>query len=119
MRLFQLLALPFMGVMLIVSVRSLFKVPSRPLPALSWIVLWLTGMLGVMYPDSTTQFAKLLGIRRGADLLTYSAVLGSIVAFYVMSLRLKQMTREITLLTREVALLDAERKKEPPPGPPA
>ena len=61
-------------------------------------------------PNETTEIAKLVGIRRGADLLIYSAVLGFVVGFYVVSLRLRQMSREITLLTREVALLEAERQ---------
>jgi len=119
MRLFQMIALPCMAAMLLVSARSLVKTPARPLAPLAWIALWLTGMVAVIYPDSTTQLARMLGIRRGADLLVYSAVLASIAGFYVMSVRLRQLSREITVLTREVALLEAERKKEIPPGPTA
>jgi hypothetical protein len=115
MRLFQLLALPFIAVMLAVSIRNLFKVPSRITVALFWVVLWLATLFAVMYPDSTTRFARAFGIYRGADLLVYSAVLAFIVGFYVVSLRLRQMSREITVLTRELALLDAERKNDRPP----
>ena len=60
--------------------------------------------------------AERAGNRRGADLLVYSAVLSFSVGFYVVSLRLRQMSREITLLTREVALLEAERSKDGPPS---
>lgn len=111
MRLFQLVAIPLMVVMLLVSARNLFQ-RARFLVSLAWMVLWIAGLLAVIYPDETTEIAKLVGIRRGADLLIYSAVLAFIVGFYVVSLRLRQMSREITLLTREVALLEAERKAE-------
>ncbi len=116
MRLFQLIALPFIAAMLLVSIRSLFKVPARLAATLFWVALWLATLVAVLYPDTTTQIARALGIYRGADLLVYSAVLAFIVGFYVVSLRLRQMSREITVLTRELALLEAERKKDSPPG---
>jgi hypothetical protein len=47
-----------------------------------------------------------LGIRRGADLLVYCMVLGFLVGFYVVYLKFRQLTREITVLTRELALRD-------------
>jgi hypothetical protein len=93
MRLFQLIALPFIAVMVIVSVRNLIKNRARLLAALFWVLLWV-------------------GIYRGADLLVYSAVMAFSVGFYVVSLRLRQQSREITVLTRELALLEAERKND-------
>ncbi len=116
MRLFQLLALPLIAAMLAVSVRNLFKSPSRLMVSLFWSGLWLATLVAVVYPDTTTRLARALGIYRGADLLVYSAVLAFIAGFYLVSLRLRQMSREITLLTREVALLEAERQKDSPPS---
>jgi len=112
MLLFQLVAVPFIVVMLGISIRNLFKPPVRLVNASFWVVLWLATLFSVIYPDTTSKLARALGIHRGADLLVYSAVMAFIVGFYVVSLRLRQMSREITLLTREVALLDAERAKE-------
>lgn len=117
MRLFQLIALPFIATMLIFSVRNLFRVSARRTAALFWVVLWLATLIAVTYPNATTRVARALGIYRGADLLVYSAVLAFIVGFYVVSLRLRQLSREITVLTRELALLDAERRHDSRPGP--
>jgi hypothetical protein len=111
MSLFQLIAIPVIVVMLAVSIRNLFKAPARIAATLFWVVLWLATLFAVIYPDTTSQLARALGIHRGADLLVYSAVITFIAGFYVVSLRLRQMSREITLLTREVALLEAERAK--------
>lgn len=108
MSLFQLVAIPLLMVMLLISARNLFQ-RARLWASLAWTLLWLAGIIAVINPDETTEVAKLVGIRRGADLLIYSAVLGFGVGFYVVSLRLRQMSREITLLTREVALLEADR----------
>jgi hypothetical protein len=112
MRLFQIIALPFIAAALLLSVRNLVKGRGRFAASLFWVLLWLATMFAVVDPDATTRVARTLGIYRGADLLVYSAVLAFIAGFYLVSLRLRQMSREITVLTREVALLDAERRKD-------
>ena len=109
MSLFQLVAIPLLLVMMLLSARNLFQ-RARFLTSLAWTLLWLVGVIAVINPDETTEIAKLVGIRRGADLLIYSSVLAFGVGFFVVSLRLRQMSREITLLTREIALLEAARK---------
>jgi hypothetical protein len=109
MKVFQLIAIPLIGVMLQLSARNLFQ-RARLLSSLFWTAVWAAALVAVIYPDETTEIAKTLGIRRGADLLLYSAVLAFSAGFYVVSLRLRQVSREVTLLTREVALLEAERK---------
>jgi hypothetical protein len=115
--LFQSIAVPFIVVMIGISIRNLFTPPVRVVNSLFWLVLWLATLFSVIYPDTTSQVARAVGIHRGADLLVYCAVMAFIAGFYVVSLRLRQMSREITLLTREVALLEAERTKDGPPGP--
>lgn len=112
MRLFQLLALPFIAAMLFVSARNLFLVRARLIASMFWVLLWLATFIAVVDPDKTTEVARALGIYRGADLLVYSAVLAFIVGFYLVYLRLRQLSREITLLTRELALRDASAGRE-------
>src|SRR5688572_16772398 len=112
MRLFQILTVPFIAVMLVLSARNLLGDRARALVSLFWLLLWSAMLVAVVVPDKTTEVARALGIQRGADLLVYSAVLAFTVGFYVGYLRMRQMSREITLLTRELALLDAERTKE-------
>jgi small membrane protein len=109
MRLFQLFALAFVAVMLVVSVRNFLRVRARPLAAVFWLLLWSAAGIALVMPDATTQVARLLGIRRGADLVAYSTALGFLVGFYLVYLKVRQLTREITILTREVARLDARR----------
>jgi hypothetical protein len=112
MRLFQLLAVPFIAAMLVVVVHNLIRVRVRPLASLFWLLLWAAALVAVAAPDETTALARALGIQRGADLIVYSAVLAFIVGFYLVYLRMRQMSREITLLTREIAILDGRRPSE-------
>ncbi len=109
MRLFQILVLPFIAAMFVVSARSLFRVRARPLASAFWLLVWSAAGVAVAQPEMTTQVARVLGIRRGADLLMYCTVLGFLVGFYVVYLKVRQLTREITVLTRELAILDARR----------
>ena len=116
MSLFQLVAIPLIVVMLLLSARSLLQ-RARLLTSLFWTLLWIAALVAVIYPEQTTDIARALGIRRGADLVVYSAVLSFIVGFYVVSLKLRHLSREVTVLTRELALIEAERQREGRPSP--
>ena len=118
MSVFQLVAVSLIVVMLLVSARNLFK-RARLLTSLFWTLLWMAALVAVINPEQTTNIAKALGIRRGADLVVYTSVLGFIAGFYIVSLKLRSLSREVTVLTRELALLEAERKTEGRPSPPA
>ena len=115
MRLFQVIAVPFIAIMLAVSLRNLIRGRARVMASLFWALLWIATLVAVLYPDTTTKLARALGIHRGADLLVYSAVIAFSVGFYLVSWRLRQLSREVTLLTRELALIEAERKNDGAP----
>jgi hypothetical protein len=72
-------------------------------------LLWAAAGLAVIQPDLTTKVAHTVGIRRGADLLLYCAVVAMIAGFLMIYVRLRRLRREITLLVRELALRDGER----------
>ena len=63
--------------------------------------------------EGTTTVASLLGIRRGADLLLYCTALGSILGFFMMYLRLRRVRRDLTVLTRQIAIRLADRQAAP------
>jgi len=78
--------------------------------ALPWAVLWTATGLAFAWPESIAHVARGLGVRRGADLVSYVAVLGTLVGFFWFWLRLRHMNRHITLLVRQVALEEAARE---------
>lgn len=89
--------------------------------ALPWILIWSVASFCIAWPETTAILARRIGVQRGADLVSYVAILGTLVGFFVMSIRVRHLNRCITLLVRELALSEAERSGLPqgPPGRPS
>ena len=82
---------------------------------LSPIVAYLTplvcvlGIALVIRPDWSSQAAKLVGVGRGADLILYLWTAISILLLANTHFRMRILRADITVLAREVALLEARR----------
>ncbi len=70
-------------------------------------LLWIAAGVAVVYPRITVIVARVLGIGRGADLVSYCAVVFMMVGFSMIYVRLRRLRREVTLLVRELAIRDA------------
>jgi small membrane protein len=74
------------------------------------LVLGLLGVGGtfVVFPDLSNDVAHLLGLWRGADLVTY--LLEILLLFVVLhhAVRFSEMEANMTILVRRLALLEAE-----------
>lgn len=76
-----------------------------------WVIFWFVAAAIVVVPDSTFYFAKMLGIGRGSDLVVYLAlVLLFFLVFKLMTVTERQK-KEITELTRQLALKDEKNNK--------
>jgi hypothetical protein len=73
----------------------------------AWGGLWIVGLLAVCQPDATTRVAAMMGIRRGADLLLYCSSLAMLAGFFMMYVRLRRVRSDLTILTRQVAIMTA------------
>lgn len=71
-----------------------------------WTLLWLAVILFVAFPTGSSALASLLGIGRGVDVLTYSAIFVMLSLLLRFHIRLEQQSRAITKLTRRLALKD-------------
>jgi hypothetical protein len=115
---FQIIALATLGLLAALTVASLVR-NRRPAAAL-WLPVWIAAGVAVVEPNATTWVAHWLGIERGADLVFYSAVLGGLVAFFLVFLRLRSLNRQITVLTRHIATANPKPPIDPAPtGEPA
>lgn len=73
-----------------------------------WSLLWV-GVAGVASrPESATIVARRLGVGRGADVVVYLALAAVFYLLFRMLARLEDHERQITRLTRELALKDLE-----------
>lgn len=75
-----------------------------------WMLLWLAVGVVALIPELTNRLADLLGIGRGADVVVYTAIVVIIAILFRISVRLEQLDRAITKVTRELAL--RERRRE-------
>ena len=122
MTLFQVIGLPLICLMVLVSGVNLIRRRSSLAVGTFWLLLWTAAGIAVAVPDATTRVANALGILRGADLVFYCAVLGGFVGFFLVYVRLRELNRQITVLTRELALrgrIDPAPARELPPHDPA
>jgi len=106
---FQIVALTILAVFLVLTITAgLFKKVTRG-EAAFWGVVWIAAAVAIVRYDWTMVVARMLGIGRGADLLLYGSVGVMLVGFMMVYVRLRRLRREITLITRHLALNEAQR----------
>ena len=84
----------------------------RPAAAIILIIA-IAGILAAVDPDRTTRFARTIGINRGTDLIVYLVTIVVFQGFVIFYLRLRKVRRELTLLVRQLALLEASSRDDP------
>lgn len=98
---------------LLVIAKVLFRLRAKELTAggaVLWILFWLAAGVVVVTPGTSSYFAKLVGIGRGADLVIYISLAVLFFLVFKLMIRLEHLNKDITELTREVALRDRRDK---------
>lgn len=104
---FQLVGITLTSVFACLSLAARFRGRIGSRSGLAWVILWLSAGAAIAFPESTAMLARFLGISRGADLVFYSAILGMLMGFFAIYVKLRRIERNITTLVREVALSQA------------
>lgn len=92
------------------------RVSAREAIALGLLIT--IGILAAAWPEMTTTIARKLGIRRGADLISYLTTLVMLVGFVMVYIRLRKLRRDVTILVRELAIARAHKGSDVDPAPP-
>jgi hypothetical protein len=71
----------------------------------------LVAIFTIIFPNTTNTIAGWFGVGRGADLLLYLLTLAFIFAMFNSYTQEKRLQKRIVLLTRKVAILEANQKK--------
>ena len=79
---------------------------------LFWIGFWMLATVIVVWPNSTMQLAKILGVGRGVDAIMYFALALLFFVFFRTTVKIEQLNRDITKLTRKITLLESERNNK-------
>ena len=75
------------------------------------------GAIAVLFPERTDVIANYVGVGRGVDLITYLFEVAGIFILIHYYAKFVELQRNVTQLTRELAILRAELDQMAPPRP--
>jgi hypothetical protein len=75
-------------------------------------LFFAVGVFFVLFPETTTDIAHWVGVSRGADLLSYTAILFLFFLILKLYSRLRRVEQKFTELVRNKSLEEAEEMKE-------
>jgi len=108
---FQIIALLVVAVLIAVTLSSTLKGRATRREGFLWVLVWIAAGVTIVWPNITQKLAHLLGIKRGADLVFYCAVVVMLIGFLIVYIRMRRLQREITLLVRHLAIGSATEAK--------
>ena len=112
MNVFQVIVLCVLAFLLIVDLIALTRGWLTRKEAMTWGGVCLVTAMAIDRPQWIQQIARALGIGRGADLILYCAVVITMIGFWMVYVRLRAVRREMTLLVRHLAILEAQRERQ-------
>ena len=108
MNTFQVVTLPILAVMILVTAVSMLRRRLAPRFGVAWILLWIGAAIAIADPDILVRIAHFLGIGRGVDLVLYVSILAFFIAFFIVYLRFRRLDEQMTRIVRHLAIRDAE-----------
>jgi len=76
-----------------------------------WTIFWFLVGFVVIFPESTSYVANLVGVGRGVDLVIYLSVLILFYLVFRVLVRLDKTEKDITKVVRKVALDNEDKEK--------
>ena len=76
-----------------------------------WTSIWLSLLGVVFFPDYSTKFAEIIGLRRGVDVVIYSSIGILFYMLFRLYIKFEEREQEITKVVREIALLKKKNRK--------
>ncbi len=112
MNLFQLIAVPLLGLLFLRSVLVFLRGRGSRRVALASAVIWLAGGVFIIKPEWTMRVAELLGIGRGADLVLYGVAILFFASIFYYHERLRNLDAQLTRIVRDLAITNAKHGSE-------
>ncbi len=88
-----------------------------PLHIMTVFLLIGAGVVAVLFPAMTQDAADLVGVGRGADLVTYLAIVSVMFVLVHYYTKFVELQRQLTEVARELAILRAEVEGGASPAP--
>lgn len=110
---FQILAVVLLGGLLLRDLWNWSRSGASALVRLLRCAVWIGAAVAIAVPNIVQKVAEKLGIGRGADVVLYLFVLAFLWTSFFLYSRCLRLEREITELTRHLAIRDAARVPAP------
>lgn len=110
--LFQFIFIAFTAVVLFSLIKKQKEHVLSTKAFLFWILLWVFALGVVLLPNSTSKIAATFGVGRGVDLIIYCAIAAIFFLISGLHIKLLSQRREITRVTRKLALLEDRINKK-------
>lgn len=109
----QILATIFIVLLILPNLYNSYKKNNlTPLGASIWAVFWLAGLVVIWFPHLMGIIGNALGVERSIDGLVYTSIILLLYLSLRQRIRISQIEKEITMLSRKIALKDIEKKKD-------
>ncbi len=108
MNTFQIVGLVVFPLTVIGIILAMFRGWVSRRECLAWTVVMLVACIAIAWPETTSRAAKAIGIGRGADLVSYCGIVVMLIGFWMVYLRLRRVQRDLTLVVRRLAMLEAQ-----------
>lgn len=107
MTVFQWIAIPSLVAVIVLTAFAMTRSRLTRHAGAAWIALWLTALLAIAFPGLPMLAAHLLGIGRGTDLVMYVSILFTFLGFFLLYLRYRRVTEQLTGIVRQLAINEA------------
>jgi hypothetical protein len=111
---FQILAVVILGGLLLRDLWRWSRSGTSAAVRVLRCAVWVAAAVAISVPNIVQKVAELVGIGRGADVVLYLFVLAFLWSSFYFYSRCLRLEREITELTRHIAIRDAERSAGSP-----
>ena len=113
MNTFVILSVLFSAVLIFLSALAGWRKLIGRSAAAAWSLLWVAAAAAICYPEASVYLAHWLGIQRGADLVSYVAILAMFVGFFRTYIKLRKIEADLTCIVRELAIIGTSRDSRP------
>ena len=100
----QVLLIAAVIALLVYLLRSRTNAKAKAWVKVGYVLFVILAIYAILRPDDTTVLANFLGVRRGADLITYALIIAFVFTTLSTYLRFKELELKYARLARAVAL---------------
>jgi len=99
---------------LFVILKIIFKIKNEKISIFAgsiWIVLFISIILLVLFPEIMVFLSHIAGVQRGVDLFIYASIILLFYLIFKIFILIETIQQDITKVVREMALLKHEDEK--------